>query len=80
MLTLCTQAEKARQAEAERVAKEAAREAERVAKEAAKAAEAAEKARLKAEKEAQVRQPAPKAIPEGLLLEHHSGFLAGWRI
>lgn len=44
------QAEKARQAEAEK----AAREAERVAREAAKAAEAAEKARAKAEKEAQV--------------------------
>jgi hypothetical protein len=44
------QAEKARQAEADRAAKEA----ERAAKEAAKAAEAEEKARLKAEKDAEV--------------------------
>lgn len=77
------QAEKARQAEAEKVAKEAAKEAERVAREAAKAAEAAEKARLKAEKEAQVgasntqqlvdlqhvQQPHPKWYLVLLLLE-----------
>lgn len=46
----CQQAEKARQAEADRAAKKA----ERAAKEAARAAEAEEKARLKAEKDAEV--------------------------